>query len=225
MACLGAATHPLLDLQTTYSVQLFSPLSMRWYHSDSLFIIDVWLWSLLGLTIAWSRMREKRGQPWRRPPQIAIAVTLAYIALNLGIAARAGAHVRHWAGGRAVDALFASPPPVLFWRRELVWREGDCYRRSGFDPLGRGFAPVGACEPTHLSNPWVRAALASDPEVRKFLRWSILPQAAVQRQRCAVQVTVGDARYGTRGRSRLGYETLVPVAGPGCPLDTARPQP
>src|SRR5438128_1115247 len=44
---LGAITHPLLDLQTTYSVQLFSPFSTAWYHSDSLFIIDLLLWLVL----------------------------------------------------------------------------------------------------------------------------------------------------------------------------------
>ena len=60
---IGAISHPLLDVLTTYSVQLFSPLSGRWFHSDSLFIIDVWLWALLGLTIAWSRMREKQRRP------------------------------------------------------------------------------------------------------------------------------------------------------------------
>lgn len=225
LAYLGAATHPLLDLQTTYAVQLFSPVSMRWYHSDSLFIIDVWLWALLGLSIAWSRMREKRGQPLRRPPQIAIAVTLGYIAFNLAISTSATSHVRQWASGRSVDALFASPPPVLFWRRALVWREGECYRRSTFDPLGAGFAPVGACEPTNLGDPLVRVAFRRDPELRKFLRWSVLPQASLERRRCAVQVTVGDARYGPSGQSRLGHDTVVPVAGPGCLLDTARAQP
>ena len=38
---LGAITHPLLDLQTTYSVQLLSPFSNAWYHADSLFIVKL----------------------------------------------------------------------------------------------------------------------------------------------------------------------------------------
>ena len=40
LSYLGALTHPLLDWQTTYSVQLLSPLSDKWFHNDSLFIID-----------------------------------------------------------------------------------------------------------------------------------------------------------------------------------------
>jgi inner membrane protein len=41
LSYIGAATHPLLDMLTTYSVQLLSPFSSRWYHADGLFIIDV----------------------------------------------------------------------------------------------------------------------------------------------------------------------------------------
>src|SRR3954467_14449046 len=51
LAYLGALTHPFLDLLTTYSVQLFSPLSSSWYHADALFIIDVWIWLVLGFSI------------------------------------------------------------------------------------------------------------------------------------------------------------------------------
>src|SRR4029450_8162053 len=47
----GALTPPLLDMLTTYSVQLFSPFSDRWYHSDGLFIIDIWVWLALALGI------------------------------------------------------------------------------------------------------------------------------------------------------------------------------
>ena len=113
---IGAITHPLLDLQTTYAVQLFSPLTGRWFHSDSLFIIDVWLWSLLGLTIAWTRMREKQRRPgWGRPVQGALAVAVAYIGLNIELSERATAEVR--ARHPKATTIFASPEPVKSWQR------------------------------------------------------------------------------------------------------------
>src|SRR5918997_6952368 len=64
LAYLATLSHPLLDLLTTYSVQLLSPFSMRWFHADALFIIDVWVWTLLAGAIAWSRLREEKGRPW-----------------------------------------------------------------------------------------------------------------------------------------------------------------
>ena len=216
LSYLGAVTHPLLDLLTTYSVQLFSPLSSRWYHADGLFIIDVWLWLVLAVAIGVSKRRESRGREWRRLPQAAIAIVLAYIGVNLLITQRANAAVRDWAGRRPVQALFASPPPVAFWRRGLVWREQDCYRRSRYDPLGGGLGPVGACEPTNMGDPAVMEAIRRDPRLQKFLKWSILPQGDVTRERCVIRVAIGDARYGEGRRSRLARESEIPTGAPGC---------
>jgi inner membrane protein len=213
---LGALTHPSLDVLTTYSVQLLSPFSNLWFHSDGLFIIDIWLWLLLAISIGISVRRERAGREWTRLPRIAIAITLVYVAANLLITDRANAAVRQWAGNRPADSIFASPPPLLFWQRDLVWREGACYRRSHFDPLGGEFGPVSECQPTNMDDPLVREAIRRDPALRKFLKWSILPQAEVQRGRCSAHVAIGDARYGQGRRSRLARESVVPIEGPGC---------
>jgi inner membrane protein len=216
LSYLGALTHPLLDMLTTYSVQLFSPFSKRWYHSDGLFIIDVWLWLLLASSIGFSKLRERNGKAWRRLPQAAIGIALAYIGLNLVITQRADAAVRQWAGDRRTDAIFASPQPLAFWRRDLVWREDGCYRRGHYDVLAGGFGAVGQCQPTNMENDLVREAISRDPKLQKFLKWSILPQADAIRDRCTARVTIGDARYGEGRRSRLARETTVPVAAAGC---------
>ena len=214
---LGALSHPLLDLLTTYSVQLLSPFSSAWFHADGLFIIDLWLWLLLAGAIGWSRLGEKRGTGWRRPAQAAIGIAVAYIALNLLITQQALDGVRNWSGERRVEAIFASPPPVWFWRRDLAWREGKCYRLGRFDPLAGGLRSVTGCTPANLDDPLVRQAIRSDPRLRKFLRWSILPVATVERGSCAARVTIGDARYlDRRARSRLSRQSVVRTAAPGC---------
>ena len=217
LSYLGALTHPLLDLMTTYSVQLFSPFSDRWYHSDGLFIIDVWVWLLLAVAIGVSKRREQHGKEWRRPPRIAIGILFAYLGINLLMSQSAYAAVRNWAGGRPAEAVFASPPPVAFWRRDLVWRENDCYRRASYDPLAGGFGPVSTCRPTNMDYPLVREAVHRDKKLRGFLKWSILPQAEVLRERCAAVIAIGDARYGEGRRSRLARESVVATGGPGCP--------
>ncbi|MDQ3479677.1 MAG: metal-dependent hydrolase [Pseudomonadota bacterium] len=216
LSYLGALTHPLLDVLTTYSVQLLSPFSNLWFHSGGLFIIDIWLWLVLAIGIGVSKRREQTGRAWRRAPQAAIGVILAYIGLNLLIASQSKAAVRQWAGERPVEALFASPPPVAFWRRALVWREGDCYRRSSFDPLGGGRGAVSDCQPTNMDHPLVREAIRRDPRLRKFLKWSILPQAELARAACSARIAIGDARYGEGRRARLARETVLPTGGPGC---------
>jgi inner membrane protein len=149
--------------------------------------------------------------------QAAIGIALGYIALNLLISQQAGAAVRGWAGDRRVEALFASPPPLLFWRRDLAWREDGCYRHGRFDPLDGRIQRVSGCAPANLDHPLVRQALRNDPRLRKFLKWSILPIAVVERGRCVARVTVGDARYNDpRARARLMRQSLVPTASPGC---------
>jgi inner membrane protein len=219
LSYVGAISHPLMDLMTTYSVQLFSPFSSRWYHSDSLFIIDVWIWLLLAVAIGVSKRREQRGKEWRRLPQVAIGILLAYLGLNLLISQRAYAEVRQWAGGRPAEAIFASPPPVTFWRRDLVWRETACYRRSTYDPFVGGFGRVSTCRPTYMDYPLVREAIRRDKRLQKFLKWSILPQAEIVRARCAVRVAIGDARYGEGRRSRLARESVLPTGDAACPAN------
>ena len=110
---IGAITHPLLDLQTTYSVQLLSPFTGLWFHADSLFIIDLWLWLLLAGTIWWSKRREQRGDPgFRAPVQAALAAGFTYICLNIGLSDAAKAAVRAHDPAPFRGEAFGFDPPA-----------------------------------------------------------------------------------------------------------------
>jgi len=58
LALLGGLTHPALDWMNTYGIRLLMPFDRRWFYGDALFIIDPWVWLLLGATVflagAWS---------------------------------------------------------------------------------------------------------------------------------------------------------------------------
>lgn len=206
---LGSITHPLLDLQTTYSVQLFSPLSDLWYHADSLFIIDLWVWIALAGTILWSKRREAHGDPgYRLPAQAALAGAFVYICFNLGLSDTATSRLAQ--REPQATSIFASPPPLAFWRRGLSWREGDAIGRANWSLLG-GLEPSQAPAPDNMDDPLVRTAIARNPELRDFLRWSILPIAKVDRNGCSATVTIADGRYGLpdEGRARLYRETVI----------------
>ena len=136
MSFLGCLTHPLLDWQTSYAVQLLSPFSNLWFHNDSLFIIDVWIWTGLSLAIWLSRRREKAGQGnWRRPAVIALVALLAYIAGNGVFSAQARQAPRMEKPYATPDVTVVSPPPVAFWRREVIWRQGHEIQRGQADLL------------------------------------------------------------------------------------------
>ena len=45
---MGVLTHPALDWLNTYGVRWWMPFDGTWYYGDSVFIVDPWLWLLLG---------------------------------------------------------------------------------------------------------------------------------------------------------------------------------
>ncbi len=206
---LGAITHPLLDLQTTYSVQLFSPLSGRWYHSDSLFIIDIWLWLLVAGAIAWSKWRERRGRGWRAPVQWALIAAIGYICFNLGLSDTAAATVR--ARDPNATAIFASPPPLEFWKRDMSWRHGATIGLAKWSFMG-GLGPSQPWVADNMADPIVRTAIRRDSKLRKFLGWSILPVAEVERHGCSARVDIADARYGLPGDKTAHLSRQATVA-------------
>ncbi len=211
----GALTHPLLDLQTVYAVQLFSPLSMAWHHEESLFIIDVWLWTGMAAAIWLSRRREKVGGNWRRPAQIAIAAALTYITANWGLSE----YSKHLVAVRQpdvrVERIFTGHEPVKFWTREVIVRdEAGRIGTGAFSPF-EGFTPVSGWRADNLDNPIAWRAL-TDPSIREFSRWSILPMARLllqtpaQRAACEQTVRINDARY-SDPRAAAGFTREVTV--------------
>lgn len=212
---LGALTHPLLDMQNTYAVQLLAPASARWFHTDGLFIVSPWVLAMLGAGL-WQARRSRKAAPAR----LALAGVLAFIALNIGISGlawQAPAADRPYA---RPDRVFASPEPLAFWRRAVVWREGHQIGRGTFDPLrapGR-LLTSGPLQADGMDNPAVARGAATSPRMAHFLAWSQLPVAQVrQTGACRAMVTVGDARFGGHGQSRfMTVSALVPTGGPGC---------
>ena len=55
-ALLAAAllSHILLDAGNSYGVHPFYPFDARWYYGDAVFILEPWLWVLLGVPVAWN---------------------------------------------------------------------------------------------------------------------------------------------------------------------------
>ena len=205
LAFVGCLTHPALDWLNVYGIRLLEPFSSRWFYGDVLFIIDVWLWLLLGAATWFSLRREKRGGDWRRPARIALSVALAYIGVNAGIT---HAHER-MTDMNAVGPTIASPLPVAFWQREIIIPlENGRYRivpeysgptedRVSTDVLG---------DPALAYYCDVDAAAAADSQVRAFLFWSRAP--FLERGEGGT-IFIRDARYHDP-RARDRFSVVLP---------------
>ncbi|MBB4859767.1 inner membrane protein [Novosphingobium chloroacetimidivorans] len=212
---LGALTHPLLDLQNTYAVQLFSPSSTEWFHTDGLFIVSPWLLAMLGLGI-WRARRRGSG----KPAVLSLAAAIVFIGTNVGISTLAWKASSMEVPYASPDRIFAAPEPLAFWRRNLVWRQEGTITSGHYNPLRHPFGldGLGQSVPDRMAEPEARSAAQATAEVRKFLAWSQLPIARIERQGCIARVTFADARFSgpTIGRN-FEVSASVPSAATGCP--------
>jgi inner membrane protein len=58
VAALGCWSHPLLDYMNSYGIRLLMPLSGRWFYGDALYIVDPWLYLLLGSGV-WAAWKSR----------------------------------------------------------------------------------------------------------------------------------------------------------------------
>ena len=61
LSTLAVVSHPLLDWLNIYGVRLLMPFDGRWFYGDALFIVDPWLWLLLGSSVVVAHSASKVG--------------------------------------------------------------------------------------------------------------------------------------------------------------------
>jgi inner membrane protein len=199
LAYVGWASHPLLDFMNTYGVRLLMPFSERWFYGDTLFIIDVWLWTVLGIGVWLSGRRRRRGSAHPgRPALVSLALAAIYTSAMGASSLAAERLTREAAEARGhgpIRTVVASPVPVNPFRREMVFGTDEAY---GFGVLRWTPFPDVQLEPRltpkNMDDPAVAEA-RQVKEIADFLYWSRLPFAKVERRPEGTIVTIGDARY------------------------------
>ena len=175
---LAALTHPAFDWLNTYGIRLLEPFSSRWFYGDALFIIDPWLLAMLGVGVWLSLRRERAGADrWTRPAHAALAAVMAYVFLNIAIS-------RHAAALYAMDgepeATVASPVPLAFWRREILWRSDHQFGSVHYTLLGPAAAIDRAVAmPTNMRDPRIADRARASAAARALLFWSRMPVAEI----------------------------------------------
>jgi inner membrane protein len=181
LACfIGTLSHPTLDYMNTYGVRFLEPLSPRWFYGDTLFIVDPWIWIMIILGLEFSWRAERLGKDWTMPAQIAFGTVIAYIAFNAGISARAvAATAPRVASIEAPRMIVAGEVPLVFWKRQVMWRGDKLAGQADYDGLTGKLTLDPHVVPLGLDDPRLAAA-RGEPDVCSFLFWSRMPMVIVR---------------------------------------------
>lgn len=198
LAFLATLTHPALDWLNVYGIRLLEPFSSRWFHGDVLFIIDIWLWVLLGGAIWISLRREKRGGDWARPARIAGTLGLAYVGMNAWVTSAAESAPPASPTGSAT--VIASPMPFNPFSREMISGGNGLYATSLRDLPG---VPLDRCD--------LASASQDDRDVAAFLFWARTPFIEPREDG---SLWLRDARFTD---PRVGDRFSVRIAPSACP--------
>jgi inner membrane protein len=228
LSALSIWSHPLFDLLNTYGVRLLMPFSGRWFYGDALFIIDPWLWCILGLGTAMSLSRARRVpvgagttrvmRRVERPARVAMTVVATYIAIMLGTSTLGRALVERQAaasGGGAARHVMVGPAPLTPFTRSVVRELPDRYEIGELSwTIPPRYTPSGRSIEPGLASGSVRAAALSPPAQRFFV-WARFPFAESTSSPGGTIVRFDDARYASRGGYSFASTTVAVPNGMG----------
>jgi inner membrane protein len=206
LSYLALYSHLFLDFLNNYGVRVLAPLEWRWFYGDAVFIIDPWLWLVLGVGV-W--MARKKHEP--QAAGMALGAATGYVLAMLGSAAVAReAVIRDFRADRgyAPSALMVGPVPVSPFSHEVIIDAGDHYETGTY----RFWSPRLRLDemrvPKNERAPEVAMARVA-PAIRSFLVWSRFPVWQVERTAQGARVTVQDMRFRVGG-ARFSASAMVP---------------
>jgi len=163
LAAIGIVSHPLLDLLNTYGVRLLMPFSGRWFYGDALFIVDPWLWLVLGIGVLLTRFRTRRlasgpRSSAYRPARLALLAGATYTLLMAMSSALGARIVETRSGNPGARRTMISPMFLTPLRRRVIRDFGGEYEvgELTFQPAAR-YRPI-ARDPVGLDAPGARQA-------------------------------------------------------------------
>jgi inner membrane protein len=199
LAYIGVLSHVALDLLNPYGLRVLAPLDWRWWYGDVLFIIDPWLWLMLGGGI-WLARRRGPFAVWH-----ALTLAAVYI-LSMTINARVARAIvldewRRTRGGEPTS-LMVGPLPATPFRRQIIVDNGPGYETGSFQWFPTRVTFDSRVVPKNDADPRVGRAREA-PNIGGFLIWSRFPFWTFEPAPGGTRVTVGDLRFVGRGNAFL----------------------
>jgi inner membrane protein len=205
LSYIGIFTHVFLDFLNTYGIRLLSPLSQRWFYGDAVFIVDVWLWLVLGAGVLLARKGAARFAV------AALACASIYVGGMLVSARMARAIVEDaWITrtGQPAQSLMVGPVPLTPFRKNIVVDAGDHYVEGTFTWFPRRVLFDDGTTPKHDQAPAVATARL-DPEIAGLLVWSRFPFWEIREVTGGTEVRVRDMRFKRLGGGSFTAAALV----------------
>jgi inner membrane protein len=187
LIAVALASHLVLDAWNSYGVHPFWPVTSRWYYGDAVFILEPWIWLLLGVSAVANTVNAVAraligaalagivlvGAYFRQIPGVAL-IALLIAALVLALTLRRQAPRARAAVALALTGAFVA---VLFGLRELVRDEV--------------LADLGSAERARIVD------VVTSPNAANPLCWTVL---AVVRDETGAEYELrrGDVAVGTR---------------------------
>jgi inner membrane protein len=135
VSAVGLVGHTLLDFTNAYGVKPWLPFDATWYYGDLVFIVDPWLWLLLGGALLLGSARRARTN-------VSWAVLFAAMATAVVSSATMPPGV---SGGRGAVGAWLALLAAL-WAARATWRTVDrtALARSALVGLAAYWALLGA---------------------------------------------------------------------------------
>jgi len=209
LSYIGFILHVFMDLLNNYGVRLLMPFSGHWFYGDVLFIIDPWLWLVLGAGVWVARSKHSA-----RPARWALLVAFCYVLAMLVSARAARAEiVERWreVQGSVPQSLMVGPVAVTPFRRAVIIDAGDHYETGTFTWRPRSVRFDQSLVAKNDRDPRV-AAVREAPNIRAFLVWSRFPYWILAAAPGGTRVTVGAMRFAGGGGIRRDFNQSAFVA-------------
>ena len=197
LSYIGVISHVFMDFLNSYGVRLLMPFSGRWFYGDALYIVDPWLYLVLGGGVWLASRAARAGAPEpSRPARRALMLAGVYMVVMLASNLWARSVVRDGLAraGRPPETRFMVTPVVVNpFRREVLVDTGDRYEKGfvWFEPHPTSDPPATASrrasripKPPPRSRPRARGRFSAGRVSRSS--WSTAPR---RRRACGSTTT------------------------------------
>ena len=209
ISALAILTHPTLDWMNVYGMRWLMPFDGTWVSADALFIVDPWLYLLLGAAWIVGRTNRHEVSKSERFARGMVAMAVVYVVAMMSVSAYARGIATRQLGleNPTRRDLMIAPVFLDSWRRRVTAKVDGVYR---YGSVGLRSREVWLDDGVVVPSLQLLEGQPRSRQLESLLDWARFPFA---RQVDGV-IWVDDARYaGRAGRSFAGVQVGPPTPG------------